>query len=289
MPPANLTLNEQGYLESAPAVNPTPSPFNLLPPVGSPSARRPTEEPRTTKKARMRNKQDSLPASPAAFRKRPPPIAPVTTATPLSPLSEPPSSPRPSQHSGDMDLEAQVEVLRTQLRAAKAEAKTYADANTELTQRALAAERESHSSASCRGLAERDAGIWKERAEEAQQEAEKQERRAADAERRARWAEAGQGQAERRAAGAKESTRKAEAAAKESEQRAVEEGKRREKVEKLAEAYRLVLKDNRLLVEGLRRDRVARPVVVVDDTDEGGMPDTQQRSVLLIGRGGASE
>lgn len=289
MPPANVTLDDRGYLVSTPAVNPTPYPFTLASPAREASARRLAEEPRTTKKARMRDRHDRLPAFPAAVLQDGRPLTPVAPATPLSPLSEPPSSPRPTQHSGRMDPEAQIEVLRTQLRAAKAEAKTYADANGELTQRALAAERESHRSADFRSLAERDAGIWKQRAEEAQQEAEKQERCAAEAERTARWAEAGQGQAERKAAEAEERTRKAEAAAKESEQRAGAEKAHREKVEKLAEAYRLVLKDNGLLVQGLRRDRVARPVAVVDDTNEGAKPDTQERSVLLIGRGAASE
>lgn len=174
-------------------------------------------------------------------------------------------------------LQAELEVLRTQLRVADVQASTYQETNVALALRALQAERKLEET-------NRAASSARVRTEKAEQESERQKalianmtERAEKAEQLTRDAKAG---AERKVAEADDRARAAQAAATarvqaaeaalrdalahsqlaiteaenratgaetartEAERRAADAEKGRERAEKLAEAYKLVLRDN---------------------------------------------
>ena len=125
-------------------------------PADTTESRQPAKQPRLSKKARMRRKDHTQPKSRPARAHNPTPLMKATLPRRPIILSQP-------QQPPSLDLataqQAELDNLRTQLRDARAESKTYADANAELTRRALAAERESQVSARARAQAEHDASV----------------------------------------------------------------------------------------------------------------------------------
>ncbi|EKD01077.1 hypothetical protein A1Q2_04575 [Trichosporon asahii var. asahii CBS 8904] len=162
-------------------------------------------------------------------------ITRMSSGTPDTPISlpRPYRSPSPDHHSGNSasaesntkatNLGAEIEILRTQLRAAKAEAKTYQDENADLNYRIMEAER---------------------RAEKAETDAAAAKKRAKDAGRTL-------GQISKLKEAAKRRWQELEVELKLAEDEAELATKGKEEAEKLVEAYKLVLKNHGLLAGGM--------------------------------------
>lgn len=243
---------------------------------GDAANRRPEAEPRKSKKAKTANndRTSKITTAPVAH-KIPSSVARGTAASSMSPQILGPSATLPSPSSpqlphDDTKLQAEIETLRTKLRAAKAEARAFEDENMRLTGRALNAERQvKETDQACRlakqqakeademrRVAELDTEVWRAHAEVTRQEADEMYddrllRAWIDAQEAEEQAirdtvDAG-ARAENEIAEARQRARKKVAAAEErardAERRAKAAEAGRARAEKLLEAYKLVLDD----------------------------------------------
>ena len=180
------------------------------------------------KKRKMNDEQDressdNASSGPFPLRRRQPRKAKSSSSSPARhgefgfDLSD---NQRPSQETG---LQAEMAILRTQLRAAKAEAKTYQDENADLNYRIMEAERKAKNAKTDAAAAE----AWAKEAEKNLDQISKLK----EADKR-RWHEL-------------------EAELKVAEDEAELATKGKEEAEKLVEAYKLVLKNHGLLAGGM--------------------------------------